>query len=265
MRPIKDVLLAKVTGLVLCIVGLVFTASANPADLDSTFGSGGKVISSPDGTNTSWANSMALQADGKIVMVGGGGSPSAFIIARYNPDGSLDTDFGTNGFALIHFSDPSRALDVAIQSDGKIVVAGDFANPMMGGSSNLCVARLNSDGTHDMTFDGDGKVAVLFPSLLGYSKHLSSMAVANDGKIVLAGQALFSATDDRFVLARLNADGSFDGTFGNSGLFVGGSNGSSHTNSLAEIAVLGDGSIVAAGFTSSVSSNHRMVRKYNSS
>ena len=116
--------------------------------LDLGFGSAGKVSTAFGGDDTA----MALQADGKIVMVGGSGTD--FLLARYNVDGSLDAGFGTGGLVTRDVgagsSDEARA--VAIQADGKIVVAG---NAVVGRTSNnqfnfdFALARFNTDGSPD--------------------------------------------------------------------------------------------------------------------
>src|SRR6266536_6168109 len=90
--------------------------------LDSTFGSGGKLTTDFGGFDV--ALGVALQADGKIVAVGGGGSGSDFALARYNADGSLDASFGSGGMVTTDFGGFEAATAVAIQGDGKIVVTG---------------------------------------------------------------------------------------------------------------------------------------------
>ena len=130
---------------------------------------------------------MAIQADGKIVVAGG--SNTDFAVARYNSNGTLDTSFDGDGKLTTDFGGYDLANTMAIQADGKIVVAG-------GSDSNFAVARYNSNGTLDTSFDGDGKLRINFSD--GYD-FANSMAVQADGRIVLAG------TNSRdFALARLN-------------------------------------------------------------
>src|SRR3990172_3480045 len=96
---------------------------ASPGDLDRSFGSGGTVISDFGGFS---AASLALQPDGKMVVAGGSGFD--FALARYNADGSLDAGFGSGGMVTTDFGDWDGAHAVAIQADGKIVVAGSFGD-----------------------------------------------------------------------------------------------------------------------------------------
>lgn len=87
-------------GLILSVIAIGLTVIAAPADLDPTFGVIGKVISSPNGSQSILGYGMALQPDGKIVMVGSRVNAQTnqdFVVARYNPNGSLDTTFGNNG------------------------------------------------------------------------------------------------------------------------------------------------------------------------
>ncbi len=175
---------------------------AAPGDLDPTFGTGGKVTT-VFGHNTAF--DVAIQTDGKIVVVGGSGD---FALARYNPDGTLDTSFGSNGLILSDLGEPfDEAFAVTILPDGKILLAG------AAGCDNFALARYNPDGSLDIGFDGDGKVTTDF----GSCDRAFAVAVQADGKIVAVGHSL-EAQD--FALARYNADGSLDVTFGNTGKVV---------------------------------------------
>lgn len=122
----------------------VTTITAAPGDLDPTFGNGGIVIGGGGATYTlANAEGMALQADGKIVVVG---DSYDFRVARYNTNGSLDTSFGGGGVVVT--PDIGSAYSVAIQADGKIVVAG----------GGFAVVRYNPNGSLDTTFNGTGIV-----------------------------------------------------------------------------------------------------------
>ncbi len=137
--------------------------------LDTTFGTGGKVIATFGSNSTSRLNALALQPDGKIVAAGSGvfegdGLPD-FVIARYNPDGTLDTTFSDDGrdstdFHGDNFLSSDSANAVAIQSDGKIVLVGAANDSAT--SERFALVRYNTDGTLDTTFDGDGKVTTTF-------------------------------------------------------------------------------------------------------
>jgi uncharacterized delta-60 repeat protein len=157
-------------------------ARYNPdGSLDPSFGDGGTV-------RTNFANGaaesvddidgIALQPDGKIVAVGG--SNGDFALARYNPDGSLDSSFGTGGLVVTDFgTGNARARGVALQADGKIVVAGTT-----GGT--FAMACYLPDGTLDPDFNGSGWVITDF----GHANDIANaVALQADGEIVLGGWA----------------------------------------------------------------------------
>jgi uncharacterized delta-60 repeat protein len=165
---------------------------------DTLFSGDGRVTTDIGGNDV--ARGVLVQADGKIVVVGetslAGGQA---VIVRYNADGSFDDHFGIGGFAMTKFGAASGAgaFDVAAQADGKLVVAG-YA------SGDFAVARFNTNGTLDTTFDADGFVTVSNPG----PDEAHAIAVQADGRIVVAGQ-----TSEHFAVLRLNSDGSVDRTF----------------------------------------------------
>jgi uncharacterized delta-60 repeat protein len=190
-------------------------------DLDPTFGNGGIEITDFFG-NFDFANSLALQTDGKIVLGGttyqGAASSSAnFALARYNPDGSLDQAFGSGGKqASDFFGGYDQADGVAIQPDGKIVLAGIAFQSTARNSADFALARYNPDGSLDQGFSSGGKQTTDF---FGDFDQANAVAIQSDGKIVLAGYAqhdddVFTAD---FALARYNLDGSLDQSFGSGG------------------------------------------------
>src|SRR5262245_19936475 len=139
------------------------SALAAPGDLDTTFSGDGKVTTDINGGKEDGVNEIALQADGKIVAVGWRNDPVRafdYAVARYNPNGSLDTTFSGDGKLLTNFGALEYAEDVAIQSDGKIIVGGmrcfDGVFPDI--QCDVAVARYTSNGALDPTFSGDGKV-----------------------------------------------------------------------------------------------------------
>ena len=185
-----------------------------PGGVDPTFGSGGKVSTAFGGDETA----MALQADGKIVMAGGSGSD--FVLARYNPDGTLDSSFGNGGLVTSDVgsgsSDEARA--VAIQSDGKIVVAG---NAVVGRTAtnqfnfDFALARFNVDGSLDTSFGSAGKVTTNFN---GFTDKAEGVAIQSDGKIVVVGSAApANGVSTDFGIARYDSNGAPDTSFGSGG------------------------------------------------
>ena len=188
-----------------------------PTGIDNTFGTAGKATLERFGGDRS---GMALQADGKIVMVGG--TFVDFILARFNADGSVDRSFGIDGKVTTDMGSGLRqeeALAVAIQSDGKIVVVGqaaiDATPPAPDLPATFAIARYNSDGSLDAGFGTGGRVS---GSVNGIAR---AVAIQPDGKIVLAGDFELELSNGVFVsdivVARFNADGSLDLPFGTSG------------------------------------------------
>lgn len=214
-------------------VSLFFALSASisaaPGDLDPTFGNGGIVIGGVPYTLAN-AEGMALQADGKIVVVG---DTYDFRVARYNPNGSLDTSFGGGGVVVT--PGIGSAYSVAIQADGKIVVAG----------GGIAVVRYNPNGSLDTTFNGTGIVST---QINNGSSHARSVAIQSDGKIVVAGDNSTGPFTLAFALVRYNTNGSLDTSFDNDGI-VTTQVGSAFSLSGADaVAIQADGKIVAAGY-----------------
>lgn len=204
--------------------------------LDATFGADGNSDGTPDGvvnldlgTSSDDAKAVAIQADGKIVVAGNStptGGSSNVVLARLNANGTLDATFGADGNAdgtpdgvvQVSFGNGDDAVDaIAIQLDGKIVVAGDTTSNS-GGSQNMMVARVNANGSLDATFgagnaDGtpDGVVSI---SLGDGNDEAKAVAIQADGKIVIAGNTVGSDDSSNIAVARLNSDGSLDVTFG---------------------------------------------------
>lgn len=191
-------------------------AHAAAGSLDRTFGDGGIVLND-FGRRFERINSLVLQ-DGKIVVVGysndgmtDASMDGTFIVARFNSNGSLDPSFGDGGKVRTSFgaTGDGEAMAVALQSDGKIVVAG-VVYVVSGGSygSNFALVRYNSNGGIDARFGTGGKVITRFQG----SDIVNDMAIQDDGKIILVGKA-----ENNFAIARYNSDGTLDGSFARGG------------------------------------------------
>src|SRR5262249_4904166 len=130
-------------------ISVTCVSSAPSGSLDPSFGSGGRVTTtipySPGSFDPKMG--MALQADGKILLVG------ATTLARFNADGTLDTSFGAGGQATVPFNQSGldTAQDVAVQADGKIVVVG-LTTSTITFNDDFALARFNADGTLDTSF-----------------------------------------------------------------------------------------------------------------
>lgn len=217
---------AAVTTLVALVsVGIfgVAPALAAPGDLDPSFGNGGVVTtdwSANDSIEDIAIYPLGSPHAGKIVAVGEVATATksqTFGVARYNPDGTLDAAFGTDGLASAVFDSGfgSRAFSVALQDDDKIVLAGNVIDTDPQGVGNdFGLARFNSDGSLDGGFGRGGMVRTDFAS---HDDVASGIAIQSDGKIVAVGQAdelVGSSPRGRFAVARYNADGSPDIAFG---------------------------------------------------
>jgi uncharacterized delta-60 repeat protein len=230
--------------------------------LDNSFSSDGK-LTTLVGSTSCYGNSIAIQPNGDILVAGNykrsGNSVinvNDFAVVRYKPDGTLDNSFAGNGKAGIDFgTDEGSNASVALQPDGKIVVAGYTAQDNDVDKEYFAVARLNADGTPDITFATNGKTQINIKGVYG------AMALQPDGKIVIGGYILGSP----FVLYRFNSNGTVDNTFGtggevsiNFGYFDGGESTGVHS-----ILVQPDGKIVASGTVSTGSTTGIGVVRVN--
>jgi uncharacterized delta-60 repeat protein len=213
--------------------------------LDKTFSGDGKQTTD-FGSSDDYARALAIQSDGKILVAGGVYDPASnnedFGLARYTTSGLLDNSFDGDGKQTTDFNYYDYANGVAIQSDGKIVVAGGVYDPATG-SNDFGLARYNTNGLLDDTFDGDGKQTTDFGSSYDYAR---ALAIQSDGKIVVAGGVYDPATDsDDFALARYNTSGALDNTFSEDGKQTT-DFGNSYDYANA-VAIQSDGKIVVAG------------------
>jgi uncharacterized delta-60 repeat protein len=222
-------------------------ADAFAADgaLDPSFGAGGKVITDFSGALDE-VRALAIQSDGKIVVAGrtGSQSNSAFALARYKSDGSLDDSFGSGGRLTTSFSAFSAfAYAVSIRADGRIVVAG---SALVGGASQFALAQYNTDGSLDTSFGVGGKTTTNFADAANplANAGVSAIAIQPDGKIIAAGYVVVS-TRYRFAVARYTSNGSLDGAFGSGGKVT--SSGTNRYEAANSIALQPDGKIVVGG------------------
>lgn len=208
---------------------------------DTSFGVNG-IVRTPISESAD-GSSVALQSDGKIVVTGRKQDPSGggavFATARYETNGALDGTFGTGGIVATDFGNGyDIPLCVAIQSDGKIVVAGYTSD---GAQKSFALARYLAAGVLDSTFGSSGKVVI---SLSNGDDYIESVALQPDGKIVAGGPASNGADLD-FALARFNIDGSLDTSFGNGGSVM--TPMGTYHDELHSLALQSDGKIVATG------------------
>jgi uncharacterized delta-60 repeat protein len=227
-------LLALVSGGILAVDQV---ALAVPGALDQTFSRDGKVRIRT--LERDYGMALAIDAYDRIVVAGrwrpGFGYDGKFEIVRLRPRGSLDTTFSRDGIRRINFGpDYDGPTDLAIQPDGKIIVAGwTYVHPHF----HFAVARLNPNGALDATFGGDGKVTINFP--WSSVDSAEGVAVQRDGKIVVVG-----SSDLKSSLARLWPRGGLDRTFGAGGLVV---SEFAVTDSAKAVVPLRDGRLIVGG------------------
>ncbi|MBI2440040.1 MAG: hypothetical protein HYV35_01580, partial [Lentisphaerae bacterium] len=187
--------------------------------MDGSWSSDGKVETSFT-NNAAYCYSVAQQSDGKIVAAGYAynGANNDFALARYNANGTLDTSFGANGDGMVMTpigSGQDYASGMALQSDGKIVLAG--STWVSGANSNdFALARYLTNGVLDTTFGTNGTGLMVTP--IGTNNDIvNAMAIQSDGKIVVSGYSWQGANSNDFALARYNANGTLDTSFGTNG------------------------------------------------
>ncbi len=239
---------------------LTVTVRGEAGDIDTSFGGG--TLVTPGGATDDYVRGVAVQADGKAVVAGFGNLNAStgtdFMLLRHLRDGGLDPSFGSGGRVSTAFSNGARsdeAQAVAVQPDGKILVAGTSDQGATG--YDFAVARYNADGTLDAGFGSNGRVTTSFGP--GADKAYA-LLLQPDGKIVLAGDSSQGANGSDFALARYNADGSLDASFGNGGkvLTAVGSDGARETvyglalqtvgGAARIVAVGGEGDFIASGY-----------------
>lgn len=230
------------------VQGFGLTRYNADGSLDKSFGAGGTVLTPfpHDVGDSTTAAGLAVQAGGKIVVVGttGGFGNSSFAVARYTAGGRLDPSFGNGGEVTFQFDGlSSTAAGVAVQSDGKVLVVG---SAVAGGvdlppAGHFALARLNPDGSPDLSFGQGGEVVTSF----GFTDdRANAVVLQHDGKIVVAGS---SSTDNQgdIALARYKPDGSLDASFGQGGEVT--TNFPLAYSEAVAVALQGDGKLVVAG------------------
>jgi uncharacterized delta-60 repeat protein len=217
----------------------VSAALATAGDLDSSFSHDGRVT-----TTFGWesfGDAVAIQPDGKIVVAA---FSRVFAVSRYNSDGTLDPTFSENG--KVRMRDGKRgsvhAEDLALQPDGKIVVAGWDEENEGCCDDRLAVFRYRANGRLDPTFGGDGRV---FTNPSRGPDAVFALVVRPNGKIVAAG-----TTRNRFALVRYHPDGTLDRTFSGDGVASASFFEGTGDEAAFDLAVQADGKFVAAGFSS---------------
>jgi uncharacterized delta-60 repeat protein len=240
---------------------LASSASAAPAGLDPSFGSGG-IAKNALGYGSDGGAAVAVQPDGKTVVVGSSQDPvdtsnDQFVFSRYLENGSLDPTFGIGGQAAVSFgSGEAAALDIAIQPDGKILAVG---YDEVGGDYDMAIARINANGTLDAGFRGGGNFSIDVTT--GIDDDGKAIALAPDGTFYVVGEG-FIPGDLDFMILKFEADGDDDLTFG-------GGDGRHFTHFNGDdgafaAAVQQDGKLLVAGYAGNGTDTDMAITRYES-
>ncbi|MGB7925127.1 MAG: FG-GAP-like repeat-containing protein [Pyrinomonadaceae bacterium] len=229
--------------------------------LDTTFDSDGVWMNTLVGYRGAVAYDVVVQPDGKLIVAGAGtANGTGFIAVRLNVDGSLDTSFAGTGVSITDIGIYGGASCVALQPDGKIVLAGN-------GSINIddkyVVVRLTSTGTLDGTFNNSGKLG--FAAGATVNDHIRRVAVLPNSKIMVMGSSQYGFGSNfgsyMVVLVRINANGSFDTSFNGTGKVMSNLPGADHANA-NDFLVQPTGKIIVTGSISLYGNLHSMSARY---
>lgn len=227
--------------------------------LDSSFGKGGVVTYKGLSDANVWGRAVAIQPDGRIVMVGASYTTKKcdVLTVRYNADGSLDKSFGEGGVAPSSCPPGGRdwGRSIAIQPDGKIIVAG---NTRLRENTNILLLRYNATGKPDTTF-GMGGIAS-YQSMAKKGNWGQAVALLPDGKIVIVGNSLSGPKKEAYI-ARCNSDGTMDSSFGKEGLVLSICPPDSNNWSFA-VTTQPDGKIIIVGYAQSGKNKDILVARY---
>lgn len=233
--------------ILLLVVVFLFPGLSGHAveNLDGAFGEQGVVITD-FGISDDEAAAMAVQSDGKILLAGFSSNSVVkdIAVARYLSDGTLDTSFHTTGYVTFNISDGNAvARALAVQGDGKIVVAGSYDNGANEASAEIFLARLTGEGYLDVSFGVDGKLVLPLEGKTGGNAY--DLQITVDGNILVAGTAS-DADKLQAIVARIDPHGVLDSSFGDNGIVFISRDYETVANSLV---LQADDSILLAGYS----------------
>ena len=223
------------------------SASAPTARPTPSFGSGGKVTLGGGSTEEA-ANGVAIQGDGKILVAGRISTKSDATVHRLNANGTLDTSFDGDGLVVLNNGGAEEAVGLAVQPDGKIVVAGQTSV-----GTDAIVWRLAPNGALDRSFDGDGKLTINASG----TERVSGVVRQPDGKIVVSGSSAPNFSFPDAAAFRLNANGTLDTSFSGDGKALVGGPGDEIATA---VALQPDGKIVLSGTTTTADDDGAVFR-----
>ena len=233
---------------------IFFSFSSKAQQLDSSFAINGYT---QDNGFLANVTSIAIQPDDKIVAAldrsASQNNSLDFFACRYKTNGTLDSTFGTNGISHAFAGAKSISRDIALQADGKIVVAGQatYCNQIVCGFDNFVMERLKANGQPDSSFGQDGFVKcgpVFGPQVMAGAA--SRVKVLASGKILVSGMVTYQVPSGMawyaFVV-RFNTNGSVDNTFGTNGIMQTGMGTTDMFATLADMTIDNNGNIYCTG------------------
>ncbi len=255
LEPNGSIVVVGTTGIGSAATQVALARYLPTGKLDPSFGTHGVVITTV-GLHNSEAAAVAVQPNGKIVVVGSTNNQQDILVLRYNLNGTLDTSF--NGGGATEFgigATINEGTSAVLQPNGKIVVGGDFFNGL---NDDMAVVRFNANGSLDTSFNGSG-FNTTTAELGSYLDYARAVALQPDGKIVLAGFTTYANRDT--TLVRFNSNGSLDTGFGTGGIrdddFGGGD------DEALKVAVSPNGQIVVGGYATAGGFNDFNVATYS--
>lgn len=216
--------------------------------LDTSFDGDGIIVTQISNSSV-FGFDAAVLPDGKILVSGHITTveSSPFAIFRYNPDGSVDTTFGANGRVVTLLSGfPFSLQNLAVQKDGKILLAGGSSLDRFSSRVQFAVVRLNPDGILDSSFGNNGVVTTKINSSAEDGDAILAILIQSDNKIVVAGYS-HSGTNTKvdFAAARYNPNGSLDSTFDGDGKVM--ISFGENSDAALAVALQADGKLILAG------------------
>jgi uncharacterized delta-60 repeat protein len=218
--------------------------------LDTAFGASGVVVQNDAFNSRNYWDAVLVDTIGRLVLVGRCQGPVDvdFCASRLQSDGALDTSYGVNGWARINTATGPGNFDQAragaLAADGKLLIGGECDSGGVTGN-DMCVARLNVDGSPDTTFDGDGW-ARFATALAGGTDFVNAIDVDNAGRIIAAGVCRNGATGDDVCVRRITAAGAADPSFGTGGVVTSNLSGANRNDGANDVYVQPDDKVVIA-------------------
>jgi uncharacterized delta-60 repeat protein len=216
--------------------------------LDTTFGNNGRVTTSFGGSTSAQITGLAQLTTGQLLAVGlvSTGSTSDVALARYNPNGSLDTAFGTNGIATVNTGATNEVVNgIIVDGSNNVYVAGNAGN-------NLFAARITSAGVLDTTYGTNGVTTSPGPAGSATAS-LQSVVLDSSGRLVASGfRGVANGTNaalSDFLVARFTTSGALDTTFNSNGYYVTDFAGQNQPDEALGLAQQTDGKLIVGGFT----------------